>query len=137
MWGWWSHRRFEFAAERRGGRRRRDRLRGRGWGRKEPSAVSRAVPLESPNVERSLRLFQRRRRPKTTTKKPGRVTFFLFLFIYICIYSVLVASSPRTGCNLRARAEVHSCIWKEPGASARRRDAELFWRMELIAVRLF
>lgn len=86
VWGWWSHRRFEVAAERRGGRRRRDRLRGRGWGRKEPSAVSRAVPLESPNVERSLRLFQRRRRPKTTTKTRDASRFFYFyLFIFVFI----------------------------------------------------
>lgn len=46
-------------------------------------------------------------------------------------------SSPRTRCNLLTSPQVYSCIWKEPGVSAQRRDAELFWRMELIVVHLF
>lgn len=103
-----------------------DRLIGWGRGRKELLSVSRAVLLESS-------LDDRRLQPREKKKRRDTLTFY-FLILFI---NSLVASSPPARCNLLTSPQPYSCIWKEPGVSAQRREAELFGRMELIVVYLF
>lgn len=63
------------------------------------------------------------------------ILFFIFYIFYLLISRRIVTWEQDVTCW--HHPQVYSCIWKEPGASAQRRDAELFWRMELIVVHLF